>query len=80
MGLLKFIATVAILGGAAYYGWGAYHQRSATALATSDSGFVRTGMIDGASANSVLILAPENCPSEQARHAAELAEIGRAHV
>jgi len=74
MGFLKFVLFAAVLGGAGHYAWKSYHERSAMAQATSDSGFVRIAPVDGTSANTVLILAPENCPSEQARHATELAE------
>ena len=71
--LLKLLIVLCVLGFGMHY-WREYKAKSATAEQTSDTGFVRAVAVDGATRNAVLVLAPENCPSEQARHATELKE------
>jgi hypothetical protein len=73
MRLLKFLAVLAIIGFAAHW-WKGHQMRVSTAAATSDSGFVKAVLVDGASRNTVLILAPPDCPSEEAQRASRLAE------
>jgi hypothetical protein len=61
--------------GLSMYGWRQLHAPKPAADATmSDTGFVQTVNIDGAERNTVLILAPENCPSVQAQRASALAQ------
>jgi len=51
--------------------YGGYHwwqdRDPVSAAAASENGFVPVEMPDGAARNAVLVLAPRNCPSEQAR-------------
>ncbi len=78
---------VPILMACALYGaWDWWHERgpgaaAATAAMTSDNGFVPVEMPGGTPRNAVLVLAPRNCPSEQAhRTEALVAALGRAGV
>lgn len=61
------------------YGW--WQERSATAeleASTSPNGFVPVEMPGGVARNTVLVLAPHNCPSEQAKRTEALvAELSR---
>ena len=64
--------TTAVLLLAALFGaWRWWDGRSAEAAtaAASENGFVPVHMPDGAPRRAVLVLAPPNCPSEQARRA-----------
>lgn len=79
MGILKLFIIAGALGFAAHL-WNGSKERIASASASasteqiSDSGFIRTVMVSGANPDTVLILAPPNCPSEEARRAADLSE------
>jgi hypothetical protein len=69
--LLVFLAAI----GFAYHWW---NHREAAASATvaeesSPNGFVQAAMPDGVSPNTVVILAPLNCPSDGAQRADNLA-------
>ncbi|AOH37209.1 hypothetical protein BGP89_13340 [Luteimonas sp. JM171] len=58
-----------------YGGWQWWQDRPGAALAgiaPSPNGFVPVEMPSGAPRNAVLVLAPPNCPSEQARRAESL--------
>lgn len=71
---MRLVALVLVaLGLFGAYQW--WDGRSAEAVASSNSpnGFVQVEMPDGAARNTVLILAPPNCPSEQARRSESLA-------
>jgi hypothetical protein len=73
MRLVKFLVFLAMIGLAAHW-WKGHQLNQSTAAATSDTGFVKAVLVDGASRNTVLILAPPNCPSEEAQRASRLAE------
>ena len=63
--LVAVLLAVALYGA---YGW--WQDRSAAAdlaARTSPNGFVPVEMPGGVARNTVLVLAPRNCPSEQAR-------------
>ena len=70
---MRFFTLILLIAGLAggYHWW---HGRSAHAAASAgnENGFVPVVMPDGASRNAVLVLAPRNCPSEQARRAEAL--------
>src|SRR5690554_1555298 len=58
-----------------YGGWQWWQDRPGAALANvepSPNGFVPVEMPSGAPRNAVLVLAPPNCPSDQARRAESL--------
>ncbi|MDH5821737.1 hypothetical protein QFW77_01840 [Luteimonas sp. RD2P54] len=59
----------ALFGG---YRWWQGQEAEAAAAAPSPNGFVQVEMPDGAPRNTVLVLAPPNCPSEQAQRAESL--------
>lgn len=78
MRILLFLAIAASL----YGGWQWWQDRSGPAayanVEPSPNGFVPVEMPDGAPRNAVLVLAPPNCPSEQAKRAEALvAELTR---
>lgn len=75
---MSFLRTVALIAavGVAYHFW---HERKTSHFSTSPGihnpgPFVATAMPDGAKKNTVLILAPLNCPSAAAKRADALAE------
>ena len=72
MRLLWILLFVAAMGGA-YHWW---QGRSADSIGASPgpNGFVSVEMPGGAAKNTVLILAPPNCPSDEAKRAAALAD------
>lgn len=81
MGFARLLIVLAALG----FGFHLWQQHKAATLmaVASDnaSGFVPTAMPDGAGPDTVLILAPENCPSEAAQRADALAaDLGRMGV
>ena len=57
-----------------YYQWSGHHLSRATAALADGNGFIPAQMPDGAERDSVLILAPVNCPREGARRADALAQ------
>lgn len=74
------------LAGGAYYQWNKREAASAAAstegsghpAAPSPSGFVSVAMPGGAKPGTVLVFAPENCPSEDAQRANDLVDrLGR---
>jgi hypothetical protein len=70
MRLLALVLLVAGLAGAHHW----WQGRAATAtMAGNENGFVAVEMPEGAPRNAVLILAPPNCPSDEARRAEGLA-------
>lgn len=79
MNFLKFLLVIAAIGLGVHV-WQGQAKRNALAAVQSESpsGFLPIVMPDGAAANTVLILAPENCPSDAAQRADALAEqLGR---
>lgn len=82
MRLLAFVLFACALYGA----WDWWHERgpgaaAATAAMTSANGFVPVEMPGGVPRNAVLVLAPRNCPSDQARRTEALvAALGHAGV
>lgn len=73
MNFLKFLIIVGLVGSG--YNW--WHKKSSAELAASlqsPDGFVAAAMPDGAPADTVIILAPQNCPSEAAQRADALAQ------
>jgi hypothetical protein len=68
----------AAVGAAGHYGWPSHHLSRATAALADGNGFIPAQMPDGAASDSVLILAPVNCPREGARRADALAQRLRA--
>ena len=82
MRLLAFI----LLACALYGAWDWWHESgpgatAGTAAMTSANGFVPVEMPGGTPRNAVLVLAPRNCPSDQAqRTEALVAALGRAGV
>lgn len=60
--------------GAAHHQWAGHDLSRATAAMADGNGFVPAQMPDGAAPDSVLILAPVNCPHEGARRADALAQ------
>ena len=79
MQLLKLVLAVAVLG-YGYHAWHVHKNGDATLATTSarsapgSSGFMPVAMPEGSSRNTVLILAPINCPSSDAKRADVLAE------
>lgn len=72
-----------VIAASVYGGWQWWQERSAAAIHAepSPNGFVPAAMPDGAPRNAVLILAPPNCPSDQARRSEALAEaLARAGI
>lgn len=65
----KFVV-VALLAAAAVWWWNGRTDMGPV----SPNGFVTATMPDGAPANTVVILAPQNCPSDAAQRAARLAQ------
>ena len=72
MRLFNIIALLAVAG-LARYGWQQYHAHEVEA-SVSGSSFVDVVQPDGFPARGVVIMAPENCPSEQAQNAEALFE------
>lgn len=60
--VLVLMVACALYGG--YHWW---QDRDPVSAAASENGFVPVEMPDGAARKAVLVLAPRNCPSEQAR-------------
>ena len=78
MRVLQVLAIIAAAGFAEHVWQGHAHRHAELAIAhaqaqSSANGFVATAMPEGASADTVLVLAPVNCPSQAARRADALA-------
>jgi hypothetical protein len=79
------VKTLLVIGAliAGGYGYNAWRVRAA-AVPPDAHGFVPVAMADGAQPNTVIILAPLNCPSDAAQRAESLArrlgELGVPHV
>lgn len=71
MRVIHLLAVAAVLGGT-YHFWRS-NDSVATEAVESANGFVPVVMPDGAKPNTVLILAPVNCPSDAAKRADMLA-------
>lgn len=65
-----FLAVLAWLG---YQQWHKHQVAQVVADSTSDNGFVTMPVPTGYDARGVIIFAPENCPSEAAQRAEDLA-------
>ena len=62
------ILMILALAGALYGGYQWWHDRSAASdVAVSANGFVPVEMPAGVARNAVLVLAPRNCPSDEAQ-------------
>ncbi len=72
MNLLRLLIVVGLIGWG-YHWWNGRPAASGELAADSPSGFVAAAMPDGARAGTVLILAPQNCPSDAAQRADDLA-------
>ena len=72
MNFLKFLIVIG-LAGYGYNWWSAKGAAESEAKSRSPSGFVSVVMPDGAPRNTVIILAPQNCPSDAAQRADFLA-------
>ena len=70
MRLLTALLLIACLFGA--YRWWDGREAGALAATTSENGFVPVQMPDGANRHAVLVLAPRNCPSDQAQRSEAL--------
>ncbi|MBI2307028.1 MAG: hypothetical protein HYU78_06955 [Rhodocyclales bacterium] len=73
MRIIKLMLLAGLVGGGWQY-WNKQQTAAADVAAVSPSGFVALAVPDGGSATEVLILAPENCPSDAARRADDLAD------
>jgi hypothetical protein len=71
--LYALVATAAIAG-VAHYGWPGHQLSRATAALADGNGFIPAEMPDGAASDSVLILAPVNCPHDGAKRADAMAQ------
>jgi hypothetical protein len=72
MNSLKYLIVI----GLCWYGyqwWNDKNVAEAEAKLTSPTGFISVLMPDGARPNTVIILAPQNCPSDAAQRADSLA-------
>lgn len=72
MNLIKFLVVIGLVG----YGYNWWNTKTAAeseAKARSPVGFVSAVMPDGARPNTVIILAPADCPSDAAQRADALA-------
>jgi hypothetical protein len=78
---MRFLLIVMLACGL-YGGWHWWQERSADSAAAFDtSGFVAVQMPGGVQRNTVLVLAPANCPSDQAQRTEALIQaLGRAGI
>lgn len=72
MRLLTVVLVLAVLFGA--YRWWDGRTTSDPGFVANQNGFVAVQMPDGAPQHSVLVLAPPNCPSDEAREAEALVQ------
>lgn len=77
MNIIKLLIVLGIVGGGYQY-WKEHRQGAAhetiAAAAASESGFIAMPPVDGASAKTVLVIAAQNCPHEDAQRADGLAD------
>lgn len=71
MNILKLLLIAGIAGGGWHY-WSKQQATQAQAAATSPSGFVSLPLQGNPNPVQVLIVAPENCSADAARHADDL--------
>ncbi len=77
MGIARLLILVGIIGFAAHW-WNNREVKAFLDQSPSPNGFVSAAMPDGARSNTILILAPLNCPSAAAQRADALSnELGR---
>ena len=81
---MRQVLKLLFVAGMFYFGWHMWNKTKADQAATiaasgvNENGFMQTGNVDESVRNVVLVLRPENCPSEQAQRAdALIAELGR---
>lgn len=75
MGIARFLILVGIIGFGIHWWNGKGHDATAVASDyTSPNGFVSVAMPAGTPPNTVVILAPVNCPSAEAQRADSLSE------
>ena len=80
MALARLLVLIGIIG-FAWHWWSERRTATETAEATSPTGFVTAAMPAGAAPDTVLILAPLNCPSDGAQRADRLAdELGSRNI
>lgn len=72
MNFLRFLVVIGLVG-YGYNWWNTKATAESEAESRSPVGFVSAVMPDGARPNTVIILAPENCPSDAAQRADSLA-------
>lgn len=72
MNFLKLLIVVGLVG-YGYHWWDGRSAAESEASLESPSGFVSAAMPNGARPNTVIILAPQNCPSDAAQRADSLA-------
>jgi hypothetical protein len=71
---LYALAAVAAVAAVAHFGWAGHHLSRASAALADGHGFIPAQMPDGAARDTVLILAPVNCPHEGAKRADAMAQ------
>ncbi len=83
MNILKILILIGVLGFAVHM-WKNHEARRSLAAHTSPNGFIGVVMPAGVPGNSVVILAPVNCPSDAAQRAdalaARLSDLGIPNV
>ena len=73
MNLLKIILAITLAFGAYKY-WHGHQVAKATREATNANGFVAVPPVQGAAEDTVLVVAAENCPHEDAQRSDRLAQ------
>ena len=76
MNVIKLLIVLGVMGGSYQY-WKTHHSADSTDTAVevaSDNGFVILPPASGASAKTVLVIAAQNCPHEDAQRADSLAD------
>lgn len=80
MRILKFMLIAGLAGGGWHY-WSKHEATASVAAASSPTGFVAVPAPVGIDPAQVLVIAPENCSSDAARRADDLAaELSGQHI
>lgn len=81
MSIAKFLIVAAVIGFSVHWWKNQKADDHQTADSNSPSGFISVAMPSGTSDNTVVILAPANCPSDGAQRADALAdELNRLNI